>query len=150
MSKEFEEGDKPSSQSHLGQKKNISDFESKIVDRKLYNVICVLEAALVELKKIKNFSIEELRMNKNFLYTIDNHEKNVTGYVGKDKITGETIFIIMDKSRILWGMKEGFTREECFEKVGVLRRVDGINSFLKFLAGEKDCVFDGEYILNKT
>lgn len=150
MSQDFEEDSEVENQSRQKPKKNINEFESKNVDKKLYNIICVLEAALVELKKIKNFSIEELRINKNFLYTIDNCEKNITGYIGRDKLTGETIFIIMDKARIEWGLKEGFTREQCFEKVGVLRRVDGINNFLKFLAGEKDYIFDGEYILNKN
>ena len=150
MPQEFEEDPRVEGKKIQKAKKNIDDFESKNVDKKLFNIICILDAALVELKHVKNFTIEELRMNKHFFYTIDNNEKNITGYVGRDKVSGETIFIIMDKARISWGMKEGFSREECFEKVGVLRRVNGINDFLKFIAGEKDYIFDGEYILNKV
>lgn len=121
-------------------------FASETVDPELFKVITVLSAVLSEVKKLTRLSVEEMRVDKTFLYLFENEKNGLSGYVGREKKAGRITYLIMDKNRITWGEREGFSREECFDKVGVLREAVDITDFAKFISGESEYRLKSNYI----
>lgn len=109
-------------------------FACQHVDKLLFKVISLIEAVLVT--EEVPFTIEERRENNIFLYYVTNTKLGLDGYIGRDISTQELIFIVQDKARIAWSEKEGFSREEAFEKVGVLIRLNGMTSFVNFIGAK--------------
>lgn len=126
-------------------RKQIKKFESERIDPYLFKIMTIFAAVLEEVKHIKNFDIEEIRINENFLYFIENNEKNLSGYIGRRRDTGKIVYMIMDRARLNWALKEGFTRDEAFDLVGVYRNVCGLTDFTNFISGEKNYHLCGEY-----
>jgi hypothetical protein len=133
------------------------DLESKNVDTILAKIVIITYLSLIDLKNIshKNIVIEENRQSTVFLYHIENTAKNISGYIGRDKHDGNIRYIAVDNSRFQYAEKEGFfdseldyieNRANTFTSIGVLIELDGLNSFLNFIAGDKDFVFVGDYI----
>lgn len=133
------------------------ELESKVVDPFLNKIIVVTYFSLIDLKKIKftNLTIEENRYNDKFLYFVENKKRNLSGYIGRDKITNEVIFLAVDERRFYWAEQEGFIqnsmdahdRQIVFDKIGVLIHLNGLNSFINYIAGDSNYEFAGEYIL---
>lgn len=121
-------------------------FACQHADKLLFKVISLIEAVLMA--EQVTFEIEEKRDDSVFLYYVTNTRLGLDGYIGRDIKSGELIFIVQDKARIEWAIKEGFTREEAFDKVGVLIRMNGMASFLAFISakGKPFKFFDGRYI----
>jgi hypothetical protein len=110
----------------------------------------IFTAVLEEVKHIKNFDIEEIRIGGNFVYFVENNQNNLSGYVGRRKNTQKIIYMIMDKARLNWALKEGFTREQAFDLVGVYRNVCGLTDFTNFISGDKNYHLCGEYFVKEN
>lgn len=133
-------------------------LESKTVDPFLCKLINVTYISLVDLKKIKykDLTIEENRYNSTFLYYIENKKDKLSGYIGREKDTDKIKFLAVDQRRFHWAELEGFIKDKndpverqfVFEKIGVLVNLNGLNSFVNFIAGDPNYQLDGEYILS--
>ena len=131
-------------------------LEASNVDPFLAKIIIVSYISLVDLKKLsyKKLNIEENRFNNVFLYCFENKEKGIVGYVGRNKDTDLIKFLAVDQSRFKWAKSEGFfegedkisSRSRVFTEIGVLIELEGLNSFINFIAGDRDYKFVGEYI----
>lgn len=133
------------------------NLESKNVDPFLAKIISITYLSLVDIKKVKHkfLTFEENRCNSTFLYYIENKAKHLSGYIGRDKVTDEILFLLVDQRRFHWAKEEGFIQDKLnaadrqlvFEQIGVLIKADGLKSFINYIAGDKDYQFDGDYIL---
>lgn len=79
-------------------------------------------------------------------YVIRNRELNLTGFLGRNMKDGTALFIIQDNGRLESAKKEGWTEDEIWNKVGVLRQLKEVNDMAKFLSGLKGYEMIGDYI----
>ena len=131
-------------------------LESTNLDPFLAKIISTVYLCLIDLQKVpyQNIKVEEIRRSDIFLYFIENTSLGLTGYIGRDKVTNHIKFLVIDNSRFEWALLEGFitntidaeNRKFVFENVGVLRALEGLPDFIKFIAGKKDYLFSGTYL----
>jgi hypothetical protein len=105
-------------------------------DPDLFRVMTVCKEFLTQ--KEKTFEIEEMRVSASFIYFVKVKETNLEGYIGRRPDTSKIVYMIIDSGRLNWAMQEGFTRVQAFEKVGVFREAMSIDSFIKWITGEKN------------
>lgn len=133
-------------------------LESVVGDPFLAKVISITYISLIDLKKIKYkyLTIEENRYNSTFLYYIENKKLHLSGWIGRDKNTHSVRFLAVDQKRFHWAELEGFIKDKndpverqfVFEKIGALRDLNGLNSFINYIAGDNNYLFEGDYILS--
>lgn len=132
------------------------NLASEKIDPFLSKIIALVYICLVDIRKLKKTSllIEEYRVDTTFLYFFENKSRGLSGYVGRDKDNGNIVYLIQDKSRFEWARQEGFITDPSdtaqlqfvHEKIGVLRPMDGVGSFVDFIAGLPGYKFAGGYL----
>jgi hypothetical protein len=123
-------------------------FSCEPHDDYLYQVMVTLESFFTT-KNIK-VKYEETKTSSNqFFYYIKNLKNNLEGYVGRDINTKKVIYLIKDKSRLEWAKKEGFfdsgnLDSVIYDQIKIIRRLNGIQSFINFITGEKEYYFNDD------
>ncbi len=118
----------------------------KYADPDLYNIMSVCQEFL-KAKQVDFVIDEERRSSTVFLYFVKVKNTNLEGYIGRHNLTKQITYMIIDAGRINWSLQEGFTRAEAFDLVGVFRAATTLDSFTKWITGEKDYKLKGKYIL---
>lgn len=116
-------------------------------DRYLHDVMVTIQSYFI-VNKIDIEFEESKTENNNFFYHITNKENNLEGYIGRNKDDKKIIYLIKDKSRISYGIKEGFINDnnvnllEIYDKLNIIRKLNNIQSFINFISGKKEYYFD--------
>lgn len=134
------------------------NLESEGVDQLLSKLIRIVYITLIDIEKIpaKSIRVEEYRKDTAFLYLFENKKDGITGHIAR-AADGHIKFLAMDKARFKWAVDEGFIpnaidlshRQFVYDKIGVLRELATLMDFIKFMAGKKDYVFTGVYLLTE-
>ncbi len=114
----------------------------KLTDPDLFRAMTVC-IEFLDSKQIE-FKLEERRKDSTFLYFLE--VGHLTGFIGRQLHTNKLVYMIIDAGRLNWAEKEGFTREEAFDLVGVFREATSIASFTSWIIGEKTYKLRGPYI----
>ena len=116
-------------------------FNSDTIDPYLYGMAVIALTAIINAKiSPKSVSVEEIKVGINYLYRFN--VKSLVAYMGRDKETQKITYLLQDEARISWARAEGFfddptfTRENVFEKIGVMRKLPDINQFVNFLTAK--------------
>lgn len=126
----------------------VSKFKCVKSDEYLHRMIQIIHFALVNCNKIdeKNLDIMESETLLGVYYLVRNKKLNLNGFIGRDRKSGEALFIFQDNGRLECARKEGWENSNIWSKVGVLKRLNGVNDLAKFLSGMKGYETIGEYI----
>lgn len=113
-------------------------------DPDLFRVMTICKDFLTQ--KEKTFDLEELRVSQAFIYFVKVSDTNLEGYIGRRSDTNKIVYMIIDSGRLNWALKEGFTRLQAFENVGIFREAMSIDSFIKWITGEKNYKLKDKFI----
>ncbi len=117
-------------------------------DPDLFRVMTVCREFLSQ--KELGFEFEELRVSDAFVYFIKVRKTGLEGYIGRKPETNKIVYMVIDSGRLNWAIQEGFTRQQAFESIGIFREATSIDSFIKWITGDKSYKLKEEFIRAET